>query len=174
MTLLTPDTQPQPLFSEILAGGRKARGLSSFVISTMVTALVVVPMAWQARNVEDDVAPSVAAAAEQILVDTASEDVQPILDRTVDGNVLISFASENAAAVSFALAEEDGGPVVAERTDGVGPRFDLYTDQRGVAIPLDTRKLPDGGYQIFVTITNKDGSEQKTVAPFAVNNGGSS
>jgi len=171
MAIAREELQPQPLFHEILAGGRKLRVFTSLVISAAVTALVVAPMAISARAYEPPALENIVASAEQILVNTATEDTAPLADRTVAGNVLISMDHANASAVSFALAPE-GGENLEERTDGVGPRYDFYTDEQGRATWLDTRLLPDGRYEMRVTVRTLNDDVQKTLTTFEVANGG--
>jgi len=173
LSLSREDQQPQPLFNEILAGGRKLKVFTSLVLSALVTAAVAAPMAISARAYEAPAAEDVVATADQILVNTPDEDAMPLGDRTINGNVLIGMDHDNAAAVSFALAPE-GGENLEVRTDGVGPRFDFYTDEQGRATWLDTRQIPDGRYEMRVTVRTQSDDIQKTLTSFEIANGGES
>lgn len=155
------------LFADILAGASRLRAVTSLFIATIVTLAVAGPMFWQAAKLT----PREVLPTERVFVDTADQDPAALDGRTVSGRVHIGFRGEAVQAVAFALAPENS-EVIISRVDGEGPTFDLYADDGGVPVPLDTTKLADGTYELLLTVTGTDGRVAKTAATFRVMNGG--
>lgn len=156
--------------AEVVNGSKRARLVPTLVLAAAVTAMVAIPMtirAVDARGAE----PALAAGADpsQLIVDAPDSEPGPLDTATITGTVLISFQNPDASGVSFNLfARGDDQPLLTSQ-DVVGPQFDLMTDTRGLAVPLDSNELADGDYELFVTVASPRG-EQRTAVTFSVVN----
>lgn len=153
------------LFGDILSGATKLRAITSLVISTVVTVAVVAPLMWRANQLES----RAVVPADQIVVTTSELDAASLDGATIGGGARIALQGPEIQAVAFAVAPA-GGASVIDRIDGEGPDFDLFTDDDGAPLPLDTTKLDDGNYDLLLTVTSTDGSVAKSAASFEIRN----
>jgi len=140
--------------------------LGSLAATMIGMILVAAPLWWMARDVE--VPPTVLAPESMVVIttDTASTLLH---GATVSKRALISFVDDDIQTVAFTLSNADRA-IVSERVDTQGPEFDFLTDQAGRPLPLDTRKLPNGIYEMFITATDADEVAGYTTARFEVRN----
>jgi len=171
ITDLAPDSD-QPMFSDLLAGGRKLRVVWAFAISAIVTAAVVTPLAVRVDGATPLVAAGVAAAPDCVVANTSAEGTRPLEGQTLSGRAIISYRCDGIA-VAFKVYDASDEAIV-ERVDSEGPNFDLFSDDLGRANALDTTKLDDGTYEILVTATQDDAEPQLVSTSFAVDNGAGS
>lgn len=156
------------LFGDILSGATKLKAVTSLVISTIVTVAVVAPLLWRAGQLES----RAVVPAEQIVVTTTELDAESLDGAAIAGPARIALRGDTIQAVAFVVAPK-GEASIIERVDGEGPDFDLFTDEDGAPLPLDTTKLADGDYDLLLTITSTDGSVAKSAAGFTILNGAS-
>lgn len=157
--------------SELFLGNKRASALPTLLIALLVTALVAVPLTVRAVDARglDEPATVSPAAADAIMVDTADSERRPLDLQTIGGNALISFSDPNATGVAFNLFPRGGTTSVLASADTDGPQFDLVPSEEGKALPLDTRMLPNGSYELFMSVSSTDG-EQRTAVVFEVSN----
>lgn len=154
------------LFGDIMSGATKLKAITSLVISTVVTVAVVAPLLWRATQLES----RAVVPADRIVVTTPELDAEELDGATVAGPARIALQGEEIQAVAFVVAPR-GAASIIERVDGDGPNFDLFTDDAGSPLPLDTTKLDDGDYDLLLTVTSTDGSVAKAAAGFEIRNG---
>lgn len=156
---------------ELFLGNKRARALPTLIIALFVTALVAVPLTVRAVDARgSDRPPALAAAqAEAIMVDTADSERQPLDRQTISGNALISYRDQDAAGVAFNLLAKGGTTPVLNSADTDGPQFDLIPGDDGKALPFDTTVLPNGPYELFMSVSSPDG-EKRTAVVFEVAN----
>lgn len=157
---------PEPRWRDVLAGTTRINPLVTLVLSTLATIAIAAPLWLQAADVPPD--PFVATPGGVVVI-TTDADLQPLNDATIGARALVSYIGTDVAAVAFNLSEANGA-VLSERVDTQGPSFDLLTDNLDEPLALDTTKLADGEYELFVSVTGSDGVETLTAAKFTVSN----
>lgn len=156
--------------TDLFAGRQRASLLPTLLVAAVVTVLVAFPLtvrAVEARG-EPEVIAS-AASAERILVDAADIEPTPLDRQTVSGRILISYFDREAVGVSFSLFESGASSPILTSQDLVGPSFDLQLDGAGRSVPIDSTRLADGPYELFLTVV-LPGGEQRTAVVFDVAN----
>lgn len=164
----------QPMFSELLAGGRKLRVVWAFAISAIVTGAVVTPLALRVDGATPVEAVGVAAAPDCVVANTSLDGTQPLEGQTLSGRAIISYRCDGVAVAFSVYDDGDSDEPIVTRMDTEGPSFDLFSDDLGRANALDTTKLDDGTYQIFVTATQDNAEPQQVSTSFEVDNGAGS
>lgn len=155
--------------AELFTGNKRARVVPTLLIALAVTALVVVPLSTRAVDARSATQPVAAADADQIMVDTAESERRPLDLQTIGGNALISFTDADASGVAFNLLPRGGTSPVLSSADTDGPQFDLVPTDNGKAAPFDTRSIPNGSYELFMSVTSSSG-EKRTAVVFEVAN----
>jgi len=154
---------------QLFLGNTRARVLPTLLIALLVTALVAVPLTVRAVDARDDVPALAAAPADEIMVDTADLERGPLDQQTIGGNALISYRDDAAIGVAFNLLARGGTTPVLTSADTAGPQFDLVPGEDGKALPLDTTLLPNGSYELFISVSSPHG-EKRTAVVFEVAN----
>ena len=152
----------------LFSGSRRIGLVPTLVIAAAVTAAVAAPLTVRAIRASDD-PPLAAADPSVVLVDMAATEPGPLDRSIVAGAVLISVNSPTTEAVSFSLFPTGGDEALLVSQDLDGPRFDLVVSETGGGSPLDTTVLPDGAYQLFLTLRGSEG-DARTAVSFEVAN----
>lgn len=140
--------------------------LGTLLAALLGTIVLAGPLLWLAR---DYVSPPAVLSPESLVVITTDTNLEPLHNTTIAKRALISFIGDDVDAVAFTLTNSQD-EIVSQRIDGTGPHFDFLTDADDEALALDTRKLANGSYELFVTATTIDDEPIHTAATFRVTN----
>lgn len=155
--------------AEIFSGRRRVAPTTTLLIASLVTVLVAVPLLL--RALDDDSAARLGEVAplERLLVLDADQAPTPLDGATLMGQARVVYEDADVDAASFALfASGAESPVLASQ-DLTGPTFSPVLDASGADQALDTMRLANGPYELFVVVLRGD-VEQRTVATFEVAN----
>ena len=148
----------------IVSGKRRVRPLPTLAIALGVTALVAIPLT---ENFLGSANPS--ADPNQIVVDMIDTEPLPLDGAILTGDALVSFNDAEALGASFQLFSAGADAPLLASQDLTGPSFFPVQDDDGSGQPLETEMLPNGEYELFVTVTKSEG-EQRTAVVFEVAN----
>lgn len=155
--------------AEIFSGRRRVAPTTTLLITSLVTALVAVPLLVRALDDESAARLGEVAELERLTVIVAGEAPVPLDGATVAGEAAIRYDDDRVDAASFALFAAGGDAPVLASQDLDGPTFSPVVDGSGADQPIDTTLLADGDYELFVVVLRGD-VEQRTVAAFTVEN----
>lgn len=148
----------------IASGRRRVGPLPTLAIALVVTAAVAIPLTEVAAGSN---APG--ADPNSIVVDMIDTEPRPLDGAILVGDALVSFNDAEALGASFQLFASGADAPLLSSQDLSGPNFFPVESADGLGQPLDTAMLPNGEYELFVTVTKPDG-DQRTAVLFEVNN----
>lgn len=169
-----PSSTTSPFFLAL----RKIRNVSPVtagVVALLVTTAVSVPFAMRALGHSAPATDPIFVEAEAghlVFSESDAGSFQILDGAELQGEVFVSYQDEQADVCAFQLFQSGSAQRLLASQDSRGPRFDLISDSQDKdrAAPLDTRLLPDGKYELFMTATN--GTKQgRTAVVFSVANG---
>ncbi len=164
-----PGPRTRRFVSSWLRGTRRSTTMVAFFAALLVTVVVAGPLAYRAAR---STAPK--ALAPELLIYRAYAGGPPVVlnGATVSQEIYVRYEGSDAIAVAFNLAPQDdpSGELLVQSVDGDGPPFDFITDDAGNALPFDTTSVPDGTYDLLVSVTTKDDRAERTAARFTVEN----
>lgn len=150
--------------ASIASGKRRVRPLPTLAIALVVTAAVAIPLTEVVANSN---APG--ADPNSIVVDLLDADPQPLDGAVLAGDALVSLNDAEALGASFQLFASGTDAPLLSSQDLTGPNFFPLESADGSGQPLDTTMLPNGQYELFVTIA-KPAGDQRTAVLFEVSN----
>jgi hypothetical protein len=155
---------------DLFSGKKRTRWVPTLAIALVVTAAVAIPLIMKVADADPSAPNVVVAPADAGLITVeANGEVAPLDLAEVSGPLLISLEDPDAEAVSFNLFAAGGDAAVVESLDTEGPLFDLVADESGQAAPFDSSLIPNGDYELFITIRTEV-EDRRTAVSFKVAN----